>query len=216
MARFRVFILEYGMNRLTDGTRKAARKKVEDELNKVAATSKKQQVKEGFAVSWPDGGSTAIPDDLAATDFVAYVMPKRETPSIPDLVKKYVDIPSGKEKELMDKVAAPLKSEGGANVKMGDKNISFVSVDLYDEMTRGPMMDDGEMGRAESYAGEKLGEFILHELGHGMGTDHDHGIMEAHPQLNTNYDDPSPVQGFTNKCKGQIMKTLERLAGAAR
>lgn len=53
MATFRVFIIEYDMNKLSDATREAARTEVERELNALTATSKNQAVKKGFEVLWP-------------------------------------------------------------------------------------------------------------------------------------------------------------------
>jgi len=58
-----------------------------------------------------------------------------------------------------------LKVEGGANVKLGDNNVSFVAADLYSGMSRIPTIDDEETGRAESYSVAKMGALILHELG---------------------------------------------------
>ena len=132
-----------------------------------------------------------------------------------DMIKKYVPVDKSKEAEVMEKVAAPLKSEGGANVKLGDRNVSFVAADLYSSVVSGPMTDD-EVKGAESYAGEKFGEMILHELGHGMNADHDHGIMEAHPEFVVNPDAPSPQQNFTTTSKKSILATLERLASSAK
>jgi hypothetical protein len=127
-----------------------------------------------------------------------------------------VTVSKSQEKDVLEKVAAPLKVEGGANIKLGDSNVSFVAVNVYDDMLRGPTLDDDETDRTESYAGEKLGELILHELGHGMDANHDHGIMEAHPDLSVNPDAPSAVQHFTKRSKTEILKTLERLAGTAK
>jgi hypothetical protein len=83
-------------------------------------------------------------------------------------------------------------------------------------MLRGPMLDEGEQGRADAYAGLKLGELILHELGHGMEANHGQGLMDPSPELSVNYDAPSPALHFTTKSKGEILKTLERLAGAGK
>jgi len=49
-----------------------------------------------------------------------------------------------------------------------------------------------------------------------MDAEHDHGIMDAHPELSVNPDAPSDPQVFTETSKTVILKSLERLAGSGK
>jgi hypothetical protein len=139
------------------------------------------------------------------------VIPRRDTPATLALIRKYVPVAKGDEKAMMEKVNAPLNAEGGVNVKLGVRNVSFVVADVYSGMLGGPM-DNDEASRAADYAGEKLGELILHELGHGMGAKHGPGLMTAKADLSVNFDAPSAVQHFSPASRVEILKTLEQLA----
>lgn len=206
--QFRVTVVELGMNRLSEVAREAARKAIDKELDRVAATSKKEKVKPGFDVKRAKSLSADEAKAFGSTDFVVYLIPSRDVDLVMKRVKMHLDIPASHEEKVLAAVTKQLSSEGGANVEFKGKSVSFVATDLFDaEMGRVPGETDDERTDREARVGQQMAELMLHELGHGMGAGHDKAIMAEGVAMEFG-EDAAPEQ-FTDKSRKQIVKNLE-------
>src|SRR5262249_41273337 len=76
--RYKVVIVELGLNRLNEVTREAARTAIDKELDQVAATSKDNKVKPGVDVERRKSLSASEAKAFGTTDFALYLIPKRD------------------------------------------------------------------------------------------------------------------------------------------
>jgi hypothetical protein len=207
--QFRVTIVELGMSRLSEKAREAARKTIDAELDRVAATSKKDKVKPGFDVKRTKSLGADEAKAFGSTDFVVYLIPSRDPDLVLKRVKMHLDIPESHEQKVLDAVTKQLASEGGANVEYKGKSVSFVATDLFDkEMGRVPGETEDERAAREERVGQQMAELMLHELGHGMGAEHDKEIMAK--SVSMDFGEDAEAEHFTEKSRKQIVGNLDR------
>jgi hypothetical protein len=153
-----------------------ARRVVEEELDAVAAESGRAAVATGFEV--------VVRNELTATqvaafdrrDLVAYVVgqvPSRNV--VLKIVRQHLRPTSDEqEQEAVNGVIAQMEAEGGANVGLGEREVSFISTAVYMDQ----FQHQGGHQEARRGAAQRIAELALHEIGHGLGAPHDGaGIM---------------------------------------
>lgn len=198
---FNVYLVKYGMTKLTQLQLSTCRARVKAELDTIAKASRN---KVRFAVSLVRQTSTT-----SDRDFVVYLIPAKRFVAAVSLAKRRVpDL--GKNSAALKKLHRQFQMEGGAAITSGKKSVAFVAVEKY-EISRDPFTD---YVKQQKHWGNELAHMVLHELGHCMGVlTHcsGGGLMQIPVPVRTMAAGQTPIH-FSSRMRTKFVRHLLNLS----
>lgn len=200
----RVYVVEVGSNKLTEEMRAAARKKILDELNPIAAKSKRRDIKRGFKLIWPSKDPRGT--KLGPGELVIYLLHKTDAKLMEEVTKS---VRASNEQEILEHQQKQLASEGGFALEGTPYGAVGLEKSEFFIDNKGAYPSDDQR-RLPGRVGRMLGETVVHEVAHLLGADHDEGSASIMSKRQTMGMD-APPRSLSETSRNSILKTLDDL-----
>ena len=200
----RVYVVEVGSNKLTEEMRAGARKKILDELNPIAAKSKRRDIKRGFKLIWPSKDPRGT--KLGPGELVIYLLHKTDAKLMEEVTKS---VRASNEQEILEHQQKQLASEGGFALEGTPYGAVGLEKSEFFIDNKGAYLADDQR-RLPGRVGRMLGETIVHEVAHLLGADHDEGSQSIMSKRQTMGMD-APPRSLSETSRNSILKTLNEL-----